>query len=114
MFAFLRALEHTLLDITHRREDALKILVRRQHLEALLVGDFDVHAQTVGVEAGLVHQSLACPRDALQMDISVEMMHRPEVFGHTDHPLHRIIRITHDARREEQTLDVVPAIKLDG
>ena len=41
-------------------------------------------------------------------------MNGSKVFGDTDQALHRIVRIAHHARAEEQPLDVVPSIEFDG
>lgn len=90
------------------------IFLGRQQLQVLLAGNLDVDAQTVGVEAGFVHQLAAGAGDALQVDVAVEAVHQAQIFGHAHQALHRVVGIAHHAAAQEEALDVIAAVELDG
>src|SRR6476469_110206 len=48
------------------------------------------------------------------MDIAAELMVDAQRARDGDHLLHGVVGITDDARAQEQTFDVVPAIKIQG
>ncbi len=89
------------------------VLLGRQSPQILVGRNLDVDAQTVGVEARLVHQFGTRPRDTLHMNVAVETMHGPQLANHPDHPLHRVVGVTQHAGTEKQALDVVAAVEPD-
>ena len=114
LLPLLRTAQHALLNEAHRGEDTLVALIGSQRAQALLVGNLDVDAQTVGIAPRLVHQLLAASGNTFHVNITIEAMHGAQVFDHPYQPLHRVIGIAHHPRAEEKPLDVVAAIKLDG
>ena len=107
-------LQHALADVTHRGEDALEVLVRGHAAEALFGGQLQVDAHAIGVEPALLDQLAATAGDALEVDVTVEAVRGAKVFDHAHHALHRVVRVTDDAGAEEEALDVVAAVELDG
>ena len=47
------------------------------------------------------------------MNVALESMILPQRPGHTQHLLHRVIRILSDPRAQKQSLNVVPAVKIE-
>ena len=88
------------------------VLLRREQLQRLLLGNLDVHAHAVGIAAGLVKQLLRAAGNALQVDVAVEAVDGPQVAGNSREALHRVVGIAHHAAAEEQALDVVAAVEL--
>ena len=88
------------------------VLLWRQQFQRLLLGNLDVHAHAVGIAASLVEQFLRTARDALQVDVTIKAMHRPEVARNSCQPLHGVVGIAHHATRQEEPFDVVATIEL--
>ena len=105
-------LQHPLLNKPHGCEHTLMVFLRCQHLERRLVGNLDVHTHAVGILSRLTQKFTACPWNALQVDVAIEVMHRPQVLGYRHQTLHRVVRIPHHPTAQEQPLDVVPSIEL--
>ena len=105
-------LQHPLLNKPHGCEHTLMVFLRCQHLERRLVGNLDVHTHAVGISPCLTQQLTTCSRNALQVDVAIEMMHRPQVLGNCHQAFHRVVRIPHHPTAQEKSLDVIPSIEL--
>ena len=114
MFPFFRAFESSLTNVFHRQIHAAMVFLGSQHLEICFGRDFEVHAQTVGIQSGFAYQFPAGSGDAFQVNIAVETMNRTQVFCHPHQTFHGVIGITYHTRAQEQSLDIVPAVKLHG
>ena len=90
------------------------ILFGGQHLQVLFFGNLNVYTHTVGIETRFIHQLPTRSRDTFQVDIAIELMNGPEVFGNTYQAFHRVIGITYHSRTEEQAFNVITAIEFDG
>ena len=112
--ALLGALQHPLLDVTHRAVDAFIVLVGSQQQQVAFGRDFDIDAHAIGVTPRLGHQFGTGTGNTFQVDVAVETVHRPQVARHADHPFHGIVGVADDARREKQSFDVVAPVELDG
>ena len=105
-------LQHPLLNKPHGCEHTLMVFLRCQHLQRRLVGNLDVHTHAVGISPRLTQQLTTCSRNALQVDVAIEMMHRPQVLGNCHQAFHRVVGIPHHPTAQEKSLDVVSAIEL--
>ncbi len=101
-------------DKAHWTENGLPGLVGGQGGESPLRGQLDVHAQPVRQQAQAGHKLLTGPRDGLGVDIPVEPVVIAQKVQAADHALGGIVRANQHAGGQEQTLDIVPAVKLDG
>ena len=88
------------------------VFFRCKQFQVFFFGNFDVDAETVGIQSGFVHQFTAGAGDAFQMDISVEAMHQSQVFGNTHKAFHRIVGVADNAGTEKQTFYIVATIEL--
>ena len=98
----------------HWTENGLPGLVGGQGGESPLRGQLDVHAQPVRQQAQPGHELLTGPRDGLGVDIAVEPVVIAQKVQAADHPLSSVVRADQHAGGQEQSLDIVPAVKLDG
>ena len=106
--------QHSLLYVAHGLVHTVVVFFGRQQFQVFLLGNLYVHTEAVGIEPGFVYQFAAGSRDAFQVDVSVETMYQPQVFGYTHQAFHGVIGVAHYARAEEKPFYVVAAIKLDG
>ena len=101
-------------DLLHGAEDGMPPLVRGQKLQAALAGQLHVDAQAVRQKAQLFQQFRAGPRDGLGVDVAAEMVLVPEQPQDGQHPLGGVIGADQHRAGQEQSLDVVAAVELDG
>ena len=102
------------LDLPHRAENSRLGLVGGQGLQSLLRGQFYVDAESVRQQAQLLHQLRGGAGDGLGVDITVEAVLVAQNGEAADHPLGGVVRIFQHPGGEEQPLDVVAAVELDG
>jgi hypothetical protein len=74
----------------------------------------DVDGQAVGVEARLLDQRGVGAGDGLEVDVAAEVVVQPQGADDADHVAHSVVRALDDAGGEEQALDVVAAVELEG
>lgn len=98
----------------HGGVDALEILIRGYLFEAPFRGDFEVYAQAVGIEPGLVEQFVARPWNGLQVNVAIEFVLLPQFLGDAHQALHGIVGIFENAAAEEKPFDVIPLVEIDG
>ena len=107
-------LQHALLDESHRLEDTLVILLGSKEFQRRLTRYLNVYAHAVGPSSCLGQEFARSPGNTLQVDITVEVMHRPQVTHDSHKPLHRVVGRAHHATRQEESLDVIATIELHG
>ena len=101
-------------DLPHGGQDGLLCLVRCQGPEARLRRQLDVDAEPVRQEPQLLHQLRRGAGDGLGVDIAVEAVLLPQDPQGPDHQLRGVVRGAVHAGGEEQSLDIIPAVELDG
>ena len=99
-------------NLLHRRENRLPALVGRKHRKARGTRKLDVDAHPVGQHPQPLDQPRVGSRNRLGVNIAVKMMLKPQKLQHPDHLLTGIVRISENARRQKQSLDIVAAVKL--
>ena len=111
---FLPALPVPGLDLPHGGQNGPLCLVRGQGLQPCLRGQLDVHTEAVRQKPEPFHQFRRRSGDGLGVDIAVEAVLLPEEGQGTDHQFRGVVRAAEDPGGEEQPLDIVPPVKLDG
>lgn len=101
-------------DFVHRLSGAGDVFFRSEILEALLLGEFDVDADAVGVFSGLSDEFVRGFRDGLEMDIASEVMDLAERPGDLYHLLHSEVGAAHDSRTEEEAFDVIAFVEIES
>lgn len=101
-------------DAAHGLFGASEILFRGEDVEALLFGQFEVDADAVGVTRGFLDERGRGFGDRLEMDVAPEIVNLAERFRDGDDALHRVVRVARDAGTEEEPLDVVPLVEIEG
>ena len=112
-FFGLQAFVDALADAVHGLLCVREVLFRRESVEALLRGQFDVDADAIGVASGLVDERLRGLGDGFEMDVTAEVMHLAELPRDLDDLLHGVVRAAHDAAAEEEALDVVALVEVE-
>ena len=74
----------------------------------------DIHTEPIGQKAQLTDKLGVCAGNGLGVDIAVEAVLLPQKAQSLDHALGGIVRIAQDAAGEEQPLDIIAAVELDG
>ena len=82
--------------------------------QALLGGKLDVDAHPVSQKAQLGQQLPAGAGDGLGVDIAEKMIFPTEDAQGLQHELAGVVRVLHHGGGEEEPLDIVPPVKLDG
>ncbi|EEC54274.1 hypothetical protein BACEGG_01420 [Bacteroides eggerthii DSM 20697] len=98
--------------VAHRGEYTLVVFLRGETFQALFFRDFHVDAETVGIKPSFHHEFAAGAGNTFQVDITIETVHRAQVFGDAHQAFHSIIGITHHAAAKKQTFDIVAAVEL--
>ena len=101
-------------NLAHGAEDFPAALVGGQQVEAALAGQLNVDAEAVGQAAQPLDQGGAGAGDGLGVDVAVEAVFLPQQPQHLDHPLGGVVGCAQHGAGQEQTLDVVAAVKGDG
>ena len=101
-------------DLLHGPEDGVPPLVRGQQFQAALAGQLHIDAQAVGQKAQLLQQFRAGAGDGLGVDVPAEMVFVPQQAQGLEHPLGGVVRADQHRAGQEQPLDVVAAVELDG
>ena len=101
-------------DLAHRGQDGLFGLVRSQGFKPRFRGQLDVDAEPVCQKAQLLHQLRRGARNGLGVNIAVESVGFPQKTQGADHQLRGVVRAAVYAGGEEEPLDIVPAVELDG
>lgn len=101
-------------DFVHRLPGAGDVFFRSEILETLLLGEFDVDADAVGVFSGLSDEFVRGFRDGLEMDIASEVMDLAERPGDSHHLLHGEVGAAHDSRTEEEAFDVIAFVEIES
>ncbi len=101
-------------DEGHGAEDGVPALLGAQGPEACLGRQLDIHAHPVGEEPESADKGRRGPGDGLGVDIPSETVLLPEDFRRPDELHHGVVRRSDDGRAEEESLDVIPSVHLDG
>ena len=101
-------------NLIHRPFDGDMGLGRGEAVEVFLAGQFDVDAEPVGEGAGFDEQFTRDAGDALEVDVAAEPVFGAELAGDRDQLLHGVFRGLDDAGTEEEALDVVAFIEVEG
>ena len=101
-------------DLPHRGQNGLLLFVRGQQGQALGAGQLDVHAQPVGQQSQLLGEQGISPGNCLGVDVASEAVLLPQQTQTLDHLLGGVVRVPEDGGGEEETLDVVAAVKAHG
>ena len=101
-------------DPGHRPQDGVLALVGGKLCKTAFAGHFDINAHPVAEHAELLHQLRRAARNGLGVDIAVEAVLPAQQLEHPAHLFHRVIRVLAHAGAQEQPLDIIPAVKLNG
>ena len=102
------------MDRVHGLLDGAHLFLRGQADQAGFRGQFDIHAQAVGIAAGFFDQQGVGVGDGLEVDIAAKLMLFTQQFGHADQLLHGVVRRANDAGAQEQAADAVALIEVQG
>ncbi|MNK71998.1 hypothetical protein D3C87_914640 [compost metagenome] len=105
---------HASVDGVHRLFDRSDVLLRRQHLQAGIGGQFDIDAQAIGVAASLFNQCRIGFGNGLEMDVPAKLMLFTQQLRHPHQLLHGVVRRTNDAGTEKQPADAVTPVEIHG
>ena len=108
------ALARLIADEPHRAQNGALGLVRGQRPQPLFGRQLDVNAQPVGQQPQPVHQLRRRAGDGLGVDVAVEAIVLAQDTQCLDHLFGGVVRAAQDTRGEEQPLDIVAAVELDG
>ncbi len=112
-----RLVAHRLLTGVNRLHgllDRRDVFFRGQGLQAQVSWQLDVHAETVGVAAGLFDQRRIGVRDGLEMDVAAKLMHLAQQPGNFDQLLHGVVRGANDPGTQKQPAHAIAAIEVQG
>ncbi len=98
----------------HRAAYRVHRLLRRQGAQPGFGGQFDVDRQAVGVTPGAGQQFRRGLGNGLEVDVAGVAVFFAQLPGHLHHLLHGVVRIADDAAGEEQPLDVVALVEVQG
>ena len=101
-------------DPGHGGQNVLPLFVRGQLGQTLGGGQLDVHAQPVGKKPQPVGEQRIRPRNGLGVDVAPEAVLLAQQPEDGDHPLRGVIRVCQHRRGQEQPLDIVAPVELDG
>ena len=102
------------LNLPHGGQDGPLCLVRGQGIQPRLRGQLNVHAEPVRQKAQPLHQLRRRAGNGLGVDIAVEAVPLPKEGQAADHQLRGVVRAAEDPGGEKETLDIIPAVELDG
>ena len=102
------------LNLPHGGKDGLLGLIRSQGFEPRLGGQFDIDAESVRQHPQLFYQLRRGAGNGLGMDVAVEAVGLPQKAQCADHQLGGVVRTAVDAGGEEEPLDIVSPVKLNG
>ena len=110
---FLSVLPAPHLNLTHGSQNGSLCFFRCQRSQPCLRRQLNIHAEPVRQQTQLLHQLWCSSWNGLGVDISIKAVLLPQKPQSADHQLSGIVWGAEDARGEEQSLNIVPAIKLD-
>ncbi len=99
------------LDPAHRAFDLPRILVRREPGEPAVGRQFDIDRYTVGIKPRLVDDLGIGLGNGLEMDVAAKIVFFPQDTGDFHKLFHRVVRVLHDARGQEQPLDIIAPVE---
>ena len=102
------------LNLAHGGENRALGLVRRQGLQSCLGGQLNIDTETVRQKPKLFYQLRRGAGDGLGVDIAVEAAGFPQKPQSADHQFRGVVRTAEHAGGEEQPLNVIPPVEVDG
>ena len=103
-----------LADARHGLLDARAVLFRGELLEAGFRRQLDIDGEAVSIAPSLLDQQRVGIGDGFQVNITAEIVVFAQAPGDAQHLFHRVIRITDDAGGQEQALNVVALVEIEG
>ena len=100
--------------LAHRAADAGLRLLRGEPLQPALGRQFHVDRQPVGVSPGGRQQLRRCVRDGLEVDVAGEGVVFAQAARDLHQLLHRVVAVADDPAGQEQPLDVVALVEIEG
>jgi hypothetical protein len=101
-------------DVAHGHFGSGEAFFRGERVEALLTGEFDVDANPVGVTSGEGDEFGGCLRDGFKVNVAAKMVVLAEFSSDLDDQFHGVVGAADDAAAQEEALDVVAFVKVEG
>ena len=102
------------LELFHGQQQAFLALLRGEEFQARLGGEFHVITHAVGIARRLRHERFVRLGNALQMYVALKRVLGAQKFYGADELFHGVVGRFLHRRGEEEPLDIVALIKIDG